>query len=97
MVTSQRRWQLVPWFDPICKTWDDETIVFNRFSAETHLFDNLSLEIVDSLSKASLPEVDLLEMLAQSCGVDCDDEFAMAIQTRLDVLVKLDVIRVCVN
>jgi len=88
---SERVWQLVDGFDPLIHVWDSESVIYDRFSGNTHLLDVLSLRLVEMLANDGMSENRLISTMADELVVEVDDEFFSYIQMRLDALLKLNI------
>ena len=56
------------------KLWDDEFVVYNPLSGDTHLFDSFSGEVLRSLELMPASQLELASRLSQETGVDLDEE-----------------------
>ncbi len=56
------KWQVIAAAKPCFRSWDDELVVFNALSGDTHLLDGAAGEILSALSAAPIE----IEMLAAS-------------------------------
>lgn len=43
-----------------CRFWDDESVVFNSLSGETHLLDGVGAAVFKKISESSIPQKALL-------------------------------------
>ncbi len=68
-------------------------IVFDRFSGNTHLLDELSLELVRELESTSISESGLIKNFAQANGLECDEALVQAVSQRLEALNQLGIVR----
>lgn len=82
----------MPGFNPLWHTWEDEVVVFDRFSGDTHLFDTLSAVLIRSLTRLPFEQQVLIEQMAISHACEADAEFVELIQARLQGLAQLGVI-----
>lgn len=86
-------WRLVPEFDPLYKRWNGETVLYDRFSGDTHVLDDFCIVVIESLSQKSLSEARLLSEVAQCFGVESGVDLGGMLQQRLDALVKLNILQ----
>lgn len=86
-------WQLVPGFDPLWHIWNDEAVIYDRFSGDTHLIDAASAHLIRILAQAPCDEQGLLREMVQYQGDLPHVEFIALIDTRLKGLARLGVIQ----
>ena len=58
----------------VWRTWDDESVVFDSESGETHLLDVVSREALSCLQGATLDIGELCGAMAERLDVENDDE-----------------------
>lgn len=86
-----RRWSLFVGTELLSHTRDDETLVYNCLSGDTHLLDNLSAALLELLQAEVLAESDLIAAVARELAI-APDEAVDAVRQRLDNLRQLDLI-----
>jgi len=72
--------------------WDNEFIVFNPFSGDTHLFDYFSGEVLKALEDSPSTCSGLVSLISNRFGIDANDELAGRIQELLSRLSDLNLI-----
>ena len=55
-----------------CRFWDDECVVYNQLTGETHWVDNMGAEIFKRLSEKTATRVQLLQTLYRVFEFDSD-------------------------
>jgi PqqD family protein of HPr-rel-A system len=61
------------------KFWDNEFVVYNPLSGDTHLLDRFSGEVLKSLETVPASQLDLALRLHQELGVDLDEDLTRRI------------------
>jgi PqqD family protein of HPr-rel-A system len=61
------------------KFWDNEFVVYNPLSGDTHLLDRFSGEILKSLETKPASQLDLASRLNQESGMDLDEDLVKRI------------------
>ena len=54
-------------------TWDDETVVYNSGSGDTHQFDPTTIATLQYLEKTSASPLELVEYISSAFEVEQDD------------------------
>lgn len=85
-------WQLIPGFDPLWQIWDDDIVVYDRFSGSTHLVDVVSAELIHCLASGPLKQHIVIQRLAVSHECDVTEEFAEMVRLRLQGLAQRGVV-----
>ena len=70
------------------RDWEDEFIVLNSASGDTHQFDSFSAELLGSIEKASTPVT--IEQLCQQLSID--EDLTPQAKMVLSRLVNLDLV-----
>ncbi len=70
---EDRRWGLPEDVGLLWKSWDEEVIVFNRASGQTHLLDALSAEVLRELEKHPRTVADLAALFADRYELDSQE------------------------
>ena len=69
------------------RCWDDEYVVYNRLSGDTHLLGSTAAQILLELQQAPSNAIALTESLALLLHAEMDDEFVFQIE---HILADLD-------
>ena len=69
------------------RSWDDEFIVYNSLSGDTHLLGSTAAQILLKLQQASSTSTSLAESLAALLHAERDDEFVAQVE---HILADLD-------
>lgn len=87
------RWKVNPAFPLQWQVWDDEFVVYNTGSGDTHLLDTLAAEVLQSLEieSADLPE--LIDRVAASLRIEPDSKFSDYLEQLLYDFHKLGLIQ----
>ena len=87
------RWKVNPEFPLHWRSWDDEFVVYNTGSGDTHLLDTLAAEVLQSLEieSADLPE--LIDRVTASLRIEPDSKFSDYLGQLLSDLHKLGLIQ----
>ena len=87
------RWKVNPAFPLHWHVWDDEFVVYNTGSGDTHLLDPVAAEVLQSLEieSADLPE--LIDRVAASLRIEPDSKFSAYLEQLLSDLHKLGLIQ----
>lgn len=94
METSPCLWSLAPGFDPVHKSWDGEAILYDCFSGDTHVLDDLCIEMIQLLPKiAPCSERQVMEGVADALEIELDGDLELLIQQRLQALVRLNILQ----
>ena len=67
---EDRRWGLPEDVGLLWKSWDEEVIVFNQASGQTHLLDALSAEVLRELEQRPRTIIDLAALFADRYELD---------------------------
>ncbi|MDZ4261081.1 MAG: HPr-rel-A system PqqD family peptide chaperone [Pseudomonadota bacterium] len=86
-------WCLASGFDPLYKGWHGETLLYDQFSGDTHVVDDLCMAIIELLAKGCLSEEQILKKIVQYIDVDPGIDFDPVVQQRLAALVKLNILQ----
>ncbi len=86
-----RRWSILPGTDLLWHPGDDTSLVYDLLSGDTHLLDNLSAMLLDTLSSQPLSEAELLAAVVDDWSLDSQGA-AEAVSQRLHNLRQLDLI-----
>jgi PqqD family protein of HPr-rel-A system len=87
MVDSNTKWRLVSDQALHFRSWDDELVVYNSFSGDTHLLGSTAAHILLKLQQAPSNSNTLAESLAPLFHAEMDDEFVVQVE---QILADLD-------
>lgn len=88
-----RKWNLVPGVDLVWQQWDDESVAYDKFSGDLHLFDLLTSSLLRRLVMTQLDEKTLIADVAQTLDAEADEEFVCFIQKSLSQLSMLQLVQ----
>ena len=77
------------------RSWDDEFIVYNSLSGDTHLLNADAGQILLAVCGTPMDIPTLAALLAQSCQVEPEEEFHLQIERMLVELQALSLIETC--
>lgn len=89
---KSQRWQLMSGFAPLWHVWEDEVVVLDRFSGDTHFLDAVSAALIQFLTNSPFEQQSLIEQMAVTYVCEADADFVALIQARLQGLAQLGVI-----
>ena len=75
-----------------CRSWDNESVVYNSGSGNTHLLDPVAVEALKTLEKQSATLPELLNMVAASLRIKPNAELASYLEKLLPRLEKLELV-----
>ena len=84
-------WQVIPGQDLRQWSWDDEAVVYNNLSGDTHLLSADAMQLLQALSESPCEQAALVARL-QEAGTDPDPAVAGAVAALLAELEKLSLI-----
>ena len=82
------QWRITQGVSLLWRSWDDEFIVLNSASGDTHQLDPFSAELLDLIEKSDAPVS--LEQLCQQLSID--DDLTPEAKMVLSRLVNLDLV-----
>jgi PqqD family protein of HPr-rel-A system len=91
---SEVLWRVVPAFELHWRCWDDEYIVFNSGSGDTHLFDKDSAEVLQLLEQSPFTEQQLINKIFSSPPGESDEEELQYLKQLLINLHQLGLIEI---
>jgi len=92
--TIDRRWLADPAARLVWRHWGDAHFAFDPRSHQTHYLNTLAVEIVDILNEGPRTVAEILRALTERHDVeDEDDALLEAIQSSLNVLDRLGIVR----
>ena len=92
MMDSNMKWRLMSDQALQLRSWDDEFVVYNNLSGDTHLLGSAAAHVLLELQKAPLDAINLSESLAPLLQAETDEELALQIEHLLADLDKLALI-----
>jgi PqqD family protein of HPr-rel-A system len=92
MVEKLLCWQITPGCRLLRRAWDDESIVYNTGSGDTHLLDHLSSEVLKSLEESPQNLPQLTARFSPILNVDSEQELASFLSDLLPRLQNLGLI-----
>ena len=90
--TETARWRVPSGFRLHWQSWDDEFVVYNCGSGDTHLLDPAAAEVLQSLEQESADLSELAGRVAASLKIQADSEFSAYLEQLLSDLYKLGLI-----
>ena len=55
-----------------CRFWDDECVIYNQLTGETHLVDGMGAELFKLISEKAATRTQLLQNIHSVFELDCD-------------------------
>ena len=86
------RWKVNSEFPLRWRSWDDEFVVYNSGSGDTHLLDPVAAEALQSLEQESADLSELVDRVSGSMEIEPDTEFSAYLEQLLSDLYKLGLI-----
>ena len=86
------RWRVLSEFSLHWQSWDDEFVVYNSGSGDTHLLDPVAAEALQNLEQESADLSELVARVAASLEIEPDTDFAAYLEQLLSDLYKLGLI-----
>jgi len=90
--TKAARWKVNSGFPLYWQSWDNEFVVYNSGSGDTHLLDPVAAEALQSLEQESADLSELAGKIAASLKIEPDSEFSAYLEQLLSNLYKLGLI-----
>ena len=90
--TETARWKVNSEFPLRWRSWDDEFVVYNSGSGDTHLLDPVAAEALQNLEQESADLSELVVRVAVSLEIESDTDFASYLEKLLSDLYKLGLI-----
>ena len=87
------RWKVNSGFPLHWQSWDDEFVVYNSGSGDTHLLDPVAAEALQNLEQESADLSELVDRVAASLEIEPDSEFSAYLEQLLSDLHKLELIQ----
>lgn len=85
-------WRVIPGDALRIRFWDNEFVVYNRLSGDTHLLGSTAAHVLLKLQEAPANSVNLAAYLAPAMQAEMDNEFVSQIEQLLADLGKLALI-----
>ncbi|MFQ5783567.1 MAG: HPr-rel-A system PqqD family peptide chaperone [Alphaproteobacteria bacterium] len=80
-MSERARWRLPEGVRLVWRAWDDEFVVFNTLSGQTHLLDGVSAAILDALERGPATVDELSRRLAERFDLAIDEALRSRITT----------------
>lgn len=87
---SRNQWRLASGQALQFRFWDDEFVVYNDLSGDTHLLDSTAMQILSKLQQAPSNATALRGALAPDLQAQVDDELVEHILADLDSLTLIE-------
>lgn len=91
--TKAARWKVNTAFPLQWRNWDDEFVVYNSGSGDTHLLDPVAAKALQSLEQESADLSKLVDRVSGSMEIEPDTEFSAYLEQLLSDLHKLGLIQ----
>jgi len=85
-------WSIVPNATLHLKIWDDECVVFNSGSGQTHVVDPIATLLIRRIKEGPIDSQALLSHVAKLLDVELTSEVRNALEARLQYLDELSLI-----
>jgi PqqD family protein of HPr-rel-A system len=79
-------------FPLTCKAWDQEFVVFNSASGNTHLINPVTAKILSILGLRPISALELSRHIAAEMQLDTDEEIVQRVEVLLETLDHLGLI-----
>lgn len=89
---KSERWRVAEGFPLYWHHWDNEFVVYNTGSGDTHLLDVVAAEALKILDTAPANLLELVQKLSASLEIEVDGDFVAHLETRLANFHKLGLI-----
>ena len=89
---SAQKWRIFPGLRLHWRSWEDEFVVYNSASGDTHLLDQVSRDMLKVLESESPTLSELAGRLAESQEIEADAEFSSYLERLLATLEKLGLV-----
>jgi PqqD family protein of HPr-rel-A system len=86
------KWRAISTQAVYLRSWDDEFVIYNRLSGDTHLLGAAAGHILTALQRAPSDETSLTESLCKSLHAEPSPDMSLQIQAVLADLHKLALI-----
>ena len=74
------KWQVVAENKLLFRSWDDESVVYNGATGDTHLLGMIAAQVILKLQQTPADAVSLAEWVAPLMQTQSDDEFVIFIE-----------------
>ena len=78
--SDPQRWRIPPDLELHFRSWDEEFIVYNSGSGDTHLLTALAAEILLALQESPAAAADLSRRVAASFNTEPDPQFVLTLE-----------------
>ena len=89
-------WRIIPGQELHYREWDDEFVLYNNLSGDTHLLGVSAIHLLRALSANAANEDDLTTAMCASLELEGDDEVKSEVQNLLRDLQSLSLVE-CVS
>lgn len=86
------KWQVAAENELLFRSWDDEFVVYNGATGDTHLLGLVAAQVMLKLQQAPADAVKLAEWVAPLLQIEPDDEFVLFIEQILTDFDNLGII-----
>lgn len=87
-----QQWRLVSGFEIIEWSWDDEYVIYNDGSGDTHLVDYIAARVLRHLQKTPMSVDELIQELSAYDDIESDDNLVLDIEAVLLHLHKANLV-----
>lgn len=88
----KQKWQVATENELLCRSWDDEFVVYNGATGDTHLLGLVAAQVMLKLQQTPADAVSLAEWIALMQQIEPDDEFVFFIEKILTDFDNLGII-----
>jgi PqqD family protein of HPr-rel-A system len=85
-------WRVVPGQALLHRAWDDEVVLFNNLSGDTHLLDKSAFELLETLQLGSATAPALAAALRTRCGLEDEPALEQIVADMLEQLAALSLV-----
>jgi len=87
-----QKWQVAAGNELLSRSWEDEFVVYNGATGDTHLLGLVAAQVMLKLQQMPADAVNLAEWVAPLLQIEPDDEFVLFIERILTDFDKLGII-----
>ncbi|MHB9102522.1 MAG: HPr-rel-A system PqqD family peptide chaperone [Sulfuricella sp.] len=87
-----QKWQVAAENELLFRSWEDEFVVYNGATGDTHLFGLVAAQVMLKLQQTPADAVNLAEWVAPLLQIEPDDEFVFVIEQILKDFDSLGII-----
>lgn len=78
----------------LCRFWDDECVIYNQLTGETHLIDGMGVEIFQLISEKKATKAQLLQTIQSVFELETDFDMEGLLDNLIQEYQKLDLLEV---